>query len=462
VWAAFTRSPTFRSPALRFVVENPAGLGEDRTMQCGQPSTRRQFLVTSALTAAAGSLARGGGNPSDRVRIGMIGLGGMGMSRLQEFLKLPDVEVAAVCDVDREHRDRAVQVAEQRQGRKPQAFGDFRRLLELADVDAVAVVTPDHWHSIPVIQACRAGKDVFVEKPLSYSVEEGRAMVSAARSAGRVTQMGNHIHNDLPNYRRVVEQVRSGNLGRITRVHCWKTSSLRSLGSPPDSRPPAGLDYDIWLGPAPQRPYNPLRSHGTYRYFWDYSGGVFIDFWCHIVDLAYWALDLEVPLNVSAAGTKRFLDDATETPDTMEAVLEYPDLTLLFTLHPDPLPGFSHLGAIGCVFQGTEALLAANYETHEIYVKGKREPEFPRPEPSIPDSPGHLAEFVQAIRSRNTETTCNLDYGHRLTKAGLLANIACRTGERLYWDDEREQFEGNEEACRLLGRTFRRPWTLEG
>ncbi len=442
-------------------VENTARLGEDRCMKRGHSLNRRQFMVSSTLTAGAGVSSRVGRSAADRVRIGMIGVGNMGMSRLQEFLRRPDVEVAAICDVDREHRDRAVQAVEQSQGRKPQAFADFRRLLDLPDVDAVAVVTPDHWHSIPVIQACRAGKDVFVEKPLSYSVEEGRAMVSAARSAGRVTQMGNHIHNDLPNYRRVVEQVRSGNLGRITRVHCWKTSSLRSLGHPPDSPPPAGLDYDFWLGPAPERPYNPLRSHGTYRYFWDYSGGVFIDFWCHIVDLVYWALDLKAPLSVSATGTKRFLDDATETPDTLEAVLEYPDLTLLFTLHPDPLPGFAHLGAIGCVFQGTEALLAANYETHEIHVKGKPAPDFPKPEPSIPDSPGHLAEFVEAIRSRNLETTCNLEYGHRLTKAGLLANIACRTGDRLYWDDERERFQGHEGACRLLGRVFRRPWGLE-
>ncbi len=419
----------------------------------GAAATALGWTLWVPRSAEASALA-----PSQRPRIGFIGTGSRchaHMDICNKFKAEGKVETVAVCDV---YGPRA-EAAAQKTGGK--VYRNYKDLLADPGVDVVCIASPDRHHAPQAIDAVRAGKDVFVEKPLSYSVEEGRAMVSAARSAGRVTQMGNHIHNDLPNYRRVVEQVRSGNLGRITRVHCWKTSSLRSLGHPPDSPPPAGLDYDFWLGPAPERPYNPLRSHGTYRYFWDYSGGVFIDFWCHIVDLVYWALDLKAPLSVSAIGTKRFLDDATETPDTLEAVLEYPDLTLLFTLHPDPLPGFAHLGAIGCVFQGTEALLAANYETHEIHVKGKPAPDFPKPEPSIPDSPGHLAEFVDAIRSRNLETTCNLEYGHRLTKAGLLANIACRTGDRLYWDDERERFQGHEGACRLLGRVFRRPWGLE-
>jgi predicted dehydrogenase len=272
--------------------------------------------------------------------------------------------------------------------------------------------------------------------------------------------MGNHIHNDLPNYRRVVEQVRSGNLGRITRVHCWKTSNSRNLGNPPNAEPPASLDYDFWLGPAPERPYNPLRSHGTYRYFWDYSGGVFIDFWCHIVDVAYWALELTAPRSVSVTGGKFFLNDATETPDSVEALLEYPELALLFTMHPKPLPGFEHMGGIGCVFQGTEATLVTNYEKHEIYVDGKLAQDFPKPTLHIPDSPGHLREFIDAVKHRDTETTCNLAYGYRLTKAGLLANIAFRTGDRIYWNDETETITGNEGANRLLGRTFRKPWSL--
>ncbi len=422
---------------------------------------RRSFLAAAPGVAySAPAFLRGNQSPNDKLVMGMIGVGGMGTGRLQGFLKHSDVEVAAVCDLDRDHLDRALGIVEKARGRRPVGFSDFRRLLDLKEIDAVTVVTPDHWHAIPFVQACRAGKDVFVEKPLAYSIQEGRAMADAAAKEKRVTQMGNHIHNDLPNYRRVVEQVRSGNLGKITRVHCWKTSNTKSLGNPPNGEPPASLDYDFWLGPAPERPYNPLRSHGTYRYFWDYSGGVFIDFWCHIVDVAYWALELTAPRSVAVNGGKFYLEDATETPDSVEAMLEYPELTLLFTMHPNPLPGFEHMGGIGCVFQGTDATLVTNYEKHEIYVDGKLAQGFPEPSLHIPDSPGHLREFIDGVKNRDTQTTCNVGYGYRLTKAGLLSNIAYRTGDRIYWNDETETIAGNESANRLLGRAFRKPWTI--
>jgi predicted dehydrogenase len=372
----------------------------------------------------------------------------------------PDVAVTAVCDVDQSRLDRALAEAEKQQGRKPLGFADFRKLLELKDLDAVVIATPDHWHALPAIEAFRAGKDVFVEKPLSYSIGEGRAMVAAAQANRRVSQMGNHIHNDLPNYRRVVEIVLSGMLGKISRVTCWKTSSLASkLGNPPDCAPPAGLDYDFWLGPAPKRPYNPSRSHGSFRYFWDYSGGVFIDFWAHITDVAYWALDLKAPLSVSAIGGRFFLDDNTETPDTLDLIYQYPDLDLVWSLNPTALPGFEHMGSIGCIFQGTEAALSANYQSHELWVKGEKVPEFKAPEPSIPDSPGHIREFLDAIKSRE-KTTCDVEYGHRLTKAGLLGNIAFRLGRRLYWDDARERITGDSVADRMVKRRYRKPWKL--
>ncbi len=219
-------------------------------------------------------------------------------------------------------------------------------MLEDREIDAVIVVTPDHWHAIPTVRAFEAGKDVFVEKPLSYSVAEGRMMADASLKYKRVSQMGNHIHNDHPNYRRVVELVQSGALGRITRVHCWKTSPTQP--GPPTTNPatlPPTLDYDFWLGPAPKRPYQPLRSHISFRNFWDYSGGTFIDFWCHIVDVAVWSLDLKAPSSVDSLGGRFFLADETETPDTLEAVLEYPNLLLTFSFRPTPLAGIRAHGA---------------------------------------------------------------------------------------------------------------------
>lgn len=423
--------------------------------------SRRSFLKTGSATAiAAPAIMRAGPPPSDRVVLGMIGVGGMGSNRLREFLKMEDVHIAAICDVDSNHLEKAVAETEKAKGSRPKAYGDFRRLLEEDEIDAVSIVTPDHWHAIPAVMAARAGKDFFVEKPLSYSIEEGRAMVDAARTHERVTQMGNHIHNDLSNYRRVVEMVKSGNLGRITRVNCWKTANLTDRGNPPNADPPPELDYDFWLGPAPKRPYNPLRSHNAFRHFWDYSSGTFIDFWCHIVDVAVWALDLKAPRSASATGGRYFLNDLTETPDTVEAVLEFEDLTLIYTYHRNPLPGFEPMGGIGCVFQGTEATLVTNYEKHEVHVDGKKVEDFPRPDRSIPDSPGHLREFVDGIKERNLETTCNVAYGHRVTKMGHIASIAFRTGDRIYWDDRSERIVNNSAANRLLGRAFRKPWSL--
>ena len=395
---------------------------------------------------------------SDRIQVGFIGLGGQGTSRLNEFMRHPDVSAAAVCDVDRTHLDRAAALIEKTQGHTPAKFQDFRKLIESKDLDAVMVATPDHWHALPVIHACQAGKDVFVEKPLSYSIGEGRAMVTAARRHERITQMGNHIHNDLPTYRRVVEVIRSGALGDIHRVDCSLATGDRDLGKPDDAAPPPELDYDFWLGPAPKRPYNPLRSHFTYRYFWDYSGGYLIDFWCHYTDVAYWALDLKAPKSVSAAGGRWGVHDLAETPDTLEVVCEYPNLILTWTLHPQGRPGFPAMGN-SVIFQGSKATMVVNYNRYEIYVKGKRDEAFQPPPPSIPDSPGHIREFLNAIKSRQ-RTTCDIEYGHRLTKSGLMANIAYRTGERLNWDDGRERFTGHTNANQYVTRRYRKPWKL--
>ncbi len=433
--------------------------------------SRRRFLQATAAGVALSAGVRGQtsppqapgqtspAKPSDQIVLGIIGVGNQGTGRLKGFLQ-HDVRIGAICDVDRRHLDRAVGLVEAARGYKPKAFGDFRRVLEDREIDAVAIVTPDHWHAIPTIRAFEAGKDVFVEKPLSYSIAEGRAMADGSTKHARVSQMGNHIHNDLPNYRRVVELVRSGKLGRITRVHCWKTSPTEPYTTTQPAQVPPELDYDFWLGPAPKRPYHPMRSHINFRHFWDYSGGTFIDFWCHIVDVAVWALDLKAPASVSAAGGRFFLKDETETPDMIEAVLEYPGLLFTFGFNPMPPPGFDHMGHIGCLFEGTDATLVANYQHHEVWVKGKLAPDFPRPDPSIPDSPGHLREFLDAIKSRNLETTCNVRYGHRVTKAGHLANIAFRTGRRLYWDDVRERFRNDGNADKYLKRKYRKPYKL--
>ncbi len=425
------------------------------------PVTRRVFLGTAAALATSIRPAWGRQAPSNQVRVGLIGVGGMGTNRLREFVQQPDVRIVAIADVDRRHVDRAIGLVEQARGYKPDGYSDFRRLLTVRDIDAVTVVTPDHWHALATIRAFEAGKDVFVEKPLSYSVAEGRAIADASLEHRRVTQMGNHIHSGA-NYRRVVELVRSGRLGAIRRVESWivfnPTALARAETAP---KAPPELDYDFWLGPAPARPYDPLRSHFTFRYFWDYSGGTFIDFWCHIVDVALWALDLPAPRSVVAVGGRfQQTDTRTETPDTVDALLEYPNLMFSYHLRPSPPPGVEHMGSIGCIFEGADATLVTNYSTHEVWVKGKRVDDFPRPPESIPATPGHVREFVDAVKQRTLETSCNVRYGHRLTKLGLLANIAYRTGRRIQWDDQRERIVDDSAASALLSRTFRKPYNL--
>lgn len=419
-------------------------------------TSRRSFLgVGLALSAGA---YRAVAAASDRIRVGFIGLGGMGTTRLRGFMEHPDVDVAGLCDVDEGHLARAAAEVEKRGRPKPPLAHDFRRLLERRDLDAVMIATPDHWHALPAVAAAQAGKDVFVEKPLAYSIWEGRRMAEAAREHGRITQLGTHVHNDLPNYRRVVELVRSGRLGKVERVYCWKRSERKGIGKPPDGPPPRELDYDFWLGPAPRRPYNPNRSHANFRYFWDYSGGVFADFWCHITDVAYWALDLKAPKRVAATGFRDLPDDNAETPNLLEATYEYAGLVMTWTLGPAGFPGLEEYDP-GCAFQGSEATLVTGYDKHAVLVKGKVVPDFPHPDPTIPDSPGHIREFLDAIKSRRP-TTCNLDYAYRLTKAGLLANIACRVNRTVEWDDGAERIVGDHEAERLTARRYRKPWRL--
>ncbi|MFN0102048.1 MAG: Gfo/Idh/MocA family protein [Bryobacteraceae bacterium] len=418
--------------------------------------TRRDLMALAGTAPAF--LKSGLAAPNDRINVGFIGVGGMGTNRLNGFLRHADMNPVAVCDLDSTRVDKAVERVKAVRNQTPLAFSDYRRLLASKDVDAVCIATPDHWHALPLIHAARAGKDVFVEKPLSYSIGEGRAMVKAARAHSRVTQMGNHIHNDLPNFRRVVELIQSGAIGKVNRVSVWKTSETKGLGTPADEPPPKEFDYEFWLGPAPKRKYNPNRSHFNFRYYWDYSGGMFIDFWCHITDVVYWALDLKAPKFVSASGRRELSDDNAETPNFLEVQYEFPGLNLVWSLNPEGPPGFENWG-IGAAFQGTDGTVVTNYGEHKVFRKGKEVTDFSRPAPSIPDSPGHVREFLDSIKSRKL-TTCDVEYGHRLTKGGHLGNIALRTGRRIQWDDAAERVVGDKDAQKRVTRRYRKPWKL--
>ncbi len=420
---------------------------------------RREFLVSSAMAAAsAQEAARPKSGPigaNDRIALGFIGTGGQGRGLIETFRKFPEVQVAAVCDVYEPHAGKGRAIS----GGSPDLYADFRRVLDRKDIDAVVIATPDHWHAIMAILACQAGKDIYCEKPLGHRIQETRAMVTAAEKAGRVTQMGNLIHA-TENYHRVVEIVRSGVLGKISKTRVWMAADRRGLGRPADGTPPTGCDYDLWLGPAPKRPFNPNRFTFNWRYFWDYGGGILMDFCCHIVDLVHWAMEVDAPHKIAAVGGRYALDDNAEVPDTLEVAYEYRKGDETFLMAWSQTDASSHGiedQGLGIMFQGTEATLVASYGHYRILPEtGKRIEEPPR---TLPRSVGHHREWLDAMKSR-ARCSCHFGYGHRLTSVGQLGNIALRTGETLRWDPIAERITNHESANDYLTKEYRAPWTL--
>ena len=268
-------------------------------------------------------------SPNEAIVLGFIGVGGMGSGLLNIFKEFPDVRVAAVCDVYEPHALRAKQAA----GGSPEVYKDFREVLDRKDIDAVVVATPDHWHAIPSIMACQAGKDVYCEKPLAYTIGEGRRVADAAKKYNRVTQMGNLIHA-TENYHRMAEIVQSGVLGKITKVRIWMSPRVSDLGNPPDGEPPAGCDYDIWLGPAPLRAFNPNRFTFNWRYYWDYGGGWLADFVCHLLDPVHWAMKVTAPETIAAVGSRYRADRQLRDARHLRSDLRLPASRLSARVEP--------------------------------------------------------------------------------------------------------------------------------
>ncbi|HEY1380766.1 MAG TPA: Gfo/Idh/MocA family oxidoreductase, partial [Gemmataceae bacterium] len=288
---------------------------------------RRQFLggaAAASLTALSAGRVLGAG---DTVRVGLIGCGGRGMAVARLMRQVPGVAFVAACDV---YEPNAA-AAREWVGSNCQSYRDFRHVLDRKDVDAVLVATPDHWHAIPTVLACRAGKDVYVEKPLGLTVREGRAMVEAARQHDRVVQAGTQ-HRSADHYREAARLVQSGELGRVHFVRVWNYVNMfpDGVGRKLDGDPPAGLDWDFYLGPAPAVPYNRNRFLNTFRWFWDYAGGLLTDWGTHRFDSVHQVMGLDAPLSVSAAGSRYELRDGAETPDVLQVTYEYPGFVLSY------------------------------------------------------------------------------------------------------------------------------------
>ncbi len=418
--------------------------------------SRREFLGRTAGAGVAlglgGSLwgariARGQEAPNTRLAVGLIGAGGMGGSHLNALLGNRRVELVAIADVDAKRLKAAV---DKTQG-KATGYQDYREVLARDDIDAVWIATPDHWHGPITIQACRVGKDVYVEKPLSHNIHEGRLMVEAARQYGRVVQMGTQQRSQR-HFQHVIEIVRSGQLGDIKHTHCWRQARKQTKWAA-DAEPPAELDYDMWLGPAPYVPYNEFRLHYNWRYFFDYGGGLMTDWGVHLIDIVLWGMGNPQPKTVEAQGA--FEDDARgDVPITLETYYEFDGFDLKWTQDPKPEhdPG-NH--SYGIKFVGEKGWLYCDRDGYRIYDQDEQPlgPDDLR----VPNTGSHHDNFIDCVYSRE-KPVCDIGVGQAITKVCLIGNLAFRIGRKLHWDGANEEFTGDPAASRLLWRSPRAPW----
>jgi predicted dehydrogenase len=394
--------------------------------------------------------------PSEKLRVAHIGLGGMGKSHLRWFAGLPEVDIVALCDVDSDHLNSAAKLLkESRPESQAKMYEDFRHILDRQDIDAITCATPDHWHAQIATLAFQAGKDVYGEKPLSYDVKEGQVMLDQLNKHNRVFQLGTQIHAG-DNYHRVAELIQSGAIGKVHTVRLWKDGFSPGLGFPKAQTPPPALNWDMWLGPAPYADYFPERCHRSYRYFLDYSGGIFADFWCHIADIVWWSIQPKGLKSVVARGEKT--DGITDAPKWLDADFEFEDLKLHWTTLPPNVPGAADRG-IGAYFEGDKGTLICDYSTLEITINGETVSDIPSVPKTIERSPGHQQNFVDAVKSRK-QPESNLEYAREMTLPMHLALISWRLGRKLEWNTNREKFKGDREANSFLSREYRKEWAL--
>jgi predicted dehydrogenase len=442
--------------------------------------TRREFAKTITIAGAGAALSRArvwGAN--ERVRLGFIGLGNRGDQVLDAFLKQPDAEVVAICDLSRAYLD----FAAKKIGAQPQRFQDYRKLLECKDMDAVVISTPDHWHALQTIRACEAGKDVYVEKPLSLRVTEGRRMVEAVRKHKRVCQVGIQ-RRSAAFCQEAAELVRSGALGKITVARAFHIQNEwpKGIGNPPDGTPPADFDWEAWLGPAPKVPYNKNRTFYRFRWFYDYSGGQVTNFGVHYLDFIQWALGQQAPVAVTAMGGKVALEDNREIPDTLEVLWQYAGGSLVTFSQFNATAAPAGLRGGEIELRGTKGTLYLQGNGYELVPDALTPNEFPARLPvdrqfeqgwrvgekpviqprkvaGHADTAPHARNFLDCVKSRQP-CHCDIEIGHRSTSTTLIANIAHQTKSYLEWDAGQERFTNHVEANKLLSSSYRPPYRL--
>lgn len=421
---------------------------------------RRKFLRATGVALTTSIFTGKVKGANDRIRLAFIGTGIMGRYNLKFAMMQPGVEVATVCDVYQPNLEGAVADTQN----KARGCKDFREIIADQSIDAVCISTPDHWHAYMTVEACKAGKDVYVEKPICVAVEEGRKMVHAARKYNRVVQVGTWQRSGV-HFQQAAEIVRSGQLGKVTFVRCinYGLASPEGIGNPPDSEPPPGLDWDLWLGPAPRRPFNPNRfgvgpGHYSYfRWFWDYAGGMMTDWGIHWLDIVQMAFDEAVPLNVTAMGGKFWLKDDRETPDTLQVTFEYPGFVATYENRSANGQSLFDKGA-GILFHGTKGTLFVDRSLYRLIPEPNSDLKPAEQRSSNKANVDHWANFLDCVRARRNPVS-DIEIGHRSTTTCLLGNVAFRSKQCVDWDGKNE-VTTQQAARKYLDREYRMPWKL--
>jgi predicted dehydrogenase len=434
-------------------------------------TTNRRNFISNSVTAAAGlSLlkpmhAYSMVAPSDKVNVGLIGVRSMGFGDLRGHLATGNVNCIGLCDIDQNVLEKRAADVQKDFGQTPKLYSDFRKLLENKDLDAVIVGTPDHWHCLMTVYACQAGLDVYVEKPMANSIEECNLIVKAAKRYNRIVQVGQQQRSG-EHWQKINKMVKEGRIGKLRKVNIWGNFNY-GVGSPkqPDQPVPEGVDYDMWLGPAPERNFNKNRFHGMWRMFWDYGGGVMTDWGVHLIDMALWIKDLTAPPKsiMAAGGNLSFEGHDHEAFDTMSVIFDMGDFAVTWdqTSGTEKGPWDKNYGL---AFIGDAGTILADRAGYKIIPEWDTK----RDAPKIPEDSGkgtdshakHAANFIDCIKTRNVPA-CPPETGRAAAMATHIANIAVRSGEgQLIWDDDANKFTNSKKANRYIEPEYRAPWKL--
>ena len=425
---------------------------------------RRHFLMSTAIMAGNAAV-RGMQSPNDTIRVGIAGLGGRGGSHVSAWAGMNNVEIAGLCDVDESHIGAKMKGLESKGLKKPTVYTDFRQMLESKDIDAVSIATPNHWHTLQTIWACQAGKDVYVEKPCSHNVFESQQIVAAARKYNRIVQQGSQSRSSAG-------PARSGGADaqRRTGRHLHGARALLQMARhhrahARGARPP-GVDYDLWLGPAPKRPFTKNRFHYNWHWFWDTGNGDIGNQGIHEIDKARWGLGVTHPTKVTAIGGKFMFDDDQETPNTISAAYEFDvdgkkkmmtfEVRHWISPHEAGIAEGKPGNTIGNQFYGSKGYLVMDGDKYSTFLGRDQQP---GPTAQVRDE--HFANFIGAVRSRKREDlNAEIEEGAISCNLVHLANISYRLGRTLHWDAKKMECTGDAEATRMLTRDYRKPYVV--